>query len=113
MARGAGTGVAGAIVAGTRDDGVNREGSDGGSVAPPRAVALAPDLDRPIGAWNDTDLNGWMASSRPGPSRDGPPSLVALVSEGGRVRPWRFPVDPATGRPAGAPERLIDGDVAA
>ena len=25
----------------------------------------------PIGAWNDTDLNGWMASSRPGPCWDG------------------------------------------
>lgn len=113
VARGAGTGVAGTGVAGTRDDGLNRDGSDGGPVAPPRAVALAPDLDQPIGAWNDTDLNGWMASSRPGPSWDGPASLVALVSEGGRVRPWRFPVDPAIGRPAGAPERLVDGDMAA
>jgi dipeptidyl aminopeptidase/acylaminoacyl peptidase len=84
-----------------------------GPVAPPKAVALAPDLDRPIGAWNDTDLNGCMSSPRTGPTWDGPASLVALVSEAGRVRPWRFPVDPETGRPAGAPARLVDGDIAA
>jgi dipeptidyl aminopeptidase/acylaminoacyl peptidase len=54
-----------------------------------------------------------MASSRPGPCWDGPASLVALVSEGGRVRPWRFSLDPATGRPAGAPERLVGADIAA
>jgi dipeptidyl aminopeptidase/acylaminoacyl peptidase len=77
------------------------------------AVALAPHLDRPFGAWNDTDLNGWMTSPRTGPSWDGPASLVALVSEAGRVHPWRFPVDPETGLPAGAPARLVDGDVAA
>jgi dipeptidyl aminopeptidase/acylaminoacyl peptidase len=107
---GVGTGAdAGAVADADRGD----DGADRGPDTPPRAVALAPDLDRPIGAWNDTDLNGWMASARPGPSWDGPASLVALVSEGGRVRPWRFPVDPATGRPAGAPERLVDGDIAA
>jgi dipeptidyl aminopeptidase/acylaminoacyl peptidase len=88
-------------------------GRDGGPEAPRRAAALAPDLDRPIGAWNDTDLNGWMASSRPGPFWDGPSSLVALVSEGGRVRPWRFPVNPATGRAAGPPARLVEDEVAA
>jgi dipeptidyl aminopeptidase/acylaminoacyl peptidase len=80
---------------------------------PAPADALTPDLDLPIGAWNDTDLNGWMAASRPGPCWDGPASLVALVSEAGRVRPWRFPVDPATGRPAGRARRLVDGDIAA
>ncbi len=80
---------------------------------PAPAVALAPDLDRPIGAWNDTDLNGWMAASRPGPSWAGREGLVALVSEAGRVRPWRFPFDPPRGRAAGAPARLADGDVAA
>ncbi len=80
---------------------------------PALAVALAPDLDRPIGAWNDTDLNGWMVSSRPGPFWAAPDRLVALVSEAGRVRPWRFPFDPGSGRPAGAPERLTDADVAA
>ena len=54
-----------------------------------------------------------MAASRPGPCWSGPSELVALVSEAGRVHPWRFPVDPSTGRPAGRPERLVDGDVAA
>ena len=78
-----------------------------------RAVPLAPDLDRPIGAHNDTDLNGWMASSRPGPFWAAPESLVALVSEAGRVRPWRFPFDPASGSPAGPPGRLTDAEMAA
>jgi dipeptidyl aminopeptidase/acylaminoacyl peptidase len=116
VARGAGTGAG---AGGTGNDGNGPGDADRGDGAgqppdaPPRAVALAPDLDRPIGAWNDTDLNGWMAPSRPGPCWDGSSSLVALVSEGGRVRPWRFPVDPETGRPAGAPERLVDGDIAA
>ncbi len=32
---------------------------------PPRA--LAPDLDRPIGNWVDTDLNGWFVEGRHGP----------------------------------------------
>jgi dipeptidyl aminopeptidase/acylaminoacyl peptidase len=102
-----------------RDDGAgagSRAGEapgNGGPAGPARAVALAPDLDRPIGAWNDTDLNGWMAAARPGPCWDGPASLVALVSEGGRVRPWRFKLDPATGRPAGPAQRLVDGDIAA
>jgi dipeptidyl aminopeptidase/acylaminoacyl peptidase len=104
----------GIFVASAAPAGAIAEGAIGrGSEPPPRAVALAPDLDMPVGAWNDTDLNGWMAASRPGPCWDGTTSLVALVSEAGRVRPWRFPVDPATGRPAGHPRRLVDGDVAA
>ncbi len=86
-------------------------GADADARAP--AVALAPDLDRHLGAWNDTDLNGWMASSRPGPFWAAPDALVALVSDAGRVQPWRFPFDPASGHPAGAPGRLIDADVAA
>jgi dipeptidyl aminopeptidase/acylaminoacyl peptidase len=84
-----------------------------GAGAPAPAVALAPDLDRPIGAWNDTDLNGWMASSRPGPFWAGDDALVALVSERGRVRPWRFGLDLATGGPAGEPARLTDAEMAA
>ena len=84
---------------------------DAGAPAP--AVALAPDLDRPVGAWNDTDLNGWMAASRPGPCWDGSAALVALVSEAGRVRPWRFPFDPAAGGAAGEPRRLTHAEVAA
>ena len=76
------------------------------------AVALAPDLDRPIGAWLDTDLNGWMTSARCGPWWTGADALVALVTDAGRAVPWRFPVDPATGGPAGAPERLVAADAA-
>jgi dipeptidyl aminopeptidase/acylaminoacyl peptidase len=79
---------------------------------PGPGVALAPDLDRPIGAHNDTDLNGWMVSSRPGPFWAGPEALVALVSDAGRVRPWRFPFDPTAGLPAAAPARLTDSEMA-
>ena len=70
---------------------------------PAPAVALAPDLDRPIGAWNDTDLNGWMASSRPGPSWDGPDALVALVSEARARSAVALPGRPGDGRPPGEP----------
>lgn len=77
------------------------------------AAPLAPDLDRPIGNWADTDLTGWQAESRPGPAWDGPDSIVALVSDRGRCHPWRFRVDPATGRPNGDPERLAGGDIMA
>jgi dipeptidyl aminopeptidase/acylaminoacyl peptidase len=74
-------------------------------------VPLAPDLDRPIGNWADTDLAGWMAESRPGPIWDGDGSLVALVSDRGRTHPWRFPFDPETGAPGGDPARLATGDI--
>lgn len=75
------------------------------------AVALAPDVDRPIGNWADTDLTGWMAEARPGPLWSGSTAVVALVSDRGRTHPWRFSFDPATGRAAGEPERLAAGDV--
>ena len=77
------------------------------------AVALAPELDRPVGNWADTDLTGWMMDSRPGPAWDGPDAVVALVTDRGRTHPWRFPFDPASGRPAGTPVRLAQGDVMA
>ena len=77
------------------------------------AVALAPDLDRPVGNWADTDLTGWQGEQSPGPAWDGPDGVVALVSDRGRTHPWRFPVDPATGGPAGDPQRLAHGDVMA
>jgi len=80
---------------------------------PSPAIPLAPDLDLPLGDWNDTDLNGWMASSRPGPTWDGPGALVALVSTAGRVQPWRFGWDPDAGRSVGAPSRLTDAEIAA
>ena len=77
------------------------------------AVPLAPDLDRPVGNWADTDLTGWQAEQRPGPSWDGPGSIVALVTDRGRAHPWRFVLDPATGRAVGDPVRLAQGDVLA
>lgn len=76
------------------------------------AGALAPDLDRPVGQWADTDLTGWMVDSRPGPAWDGD-ALVALVTDRGRTHPWRFCVDPTSGQPIGEPERCAAGDVMA
>jgi dipeptidyl aminopeptidase/acylaminoacyl peptidase len=76
------------------------------------AVALAPELDRPVGVWIDTDLHGWMTEARPGPFWDGPDGIVALVSDRGRAHPWRFPVDPESGGPAGDPAPLVAGDAA-
>jgi dipeptidyl aminopeptidase/acylaminoacyl peptidase len=73
---------------------------------------LAPDLDRPVGSWVDTDLHGWQASSRGGPFWAGDDSLVALVSDRGRCLAWRFTLDPSTGRGAGAPQPLGAGDAA-
>ena len=78
-----------------------------------RAVALAPDLDRPVGNWADTDLTGWMMDSRPGPAWDSGGAVVALVTDHGRTHPWRFPFDPSSGRPAGDPVRLAEGDAMA
>jgi dipeptidyl aminopeptidase/acylaminoacyl peptidase len=78
------------------------------------AVVLDPTLERPIGDWADGDLTGWQADGRPGPWWDGDGrGIVALVTDRGRTVPWRFPVDPATGRGAGAPRRLARGDVRA
>jgi len=78
-----------------------------------RAVALAPDLDRPVGNWADSDLTGWMTNSHPGPAWDGVDAVVALVTDRGRTHPWRFPIDPTSGRPAGDPMPLGMGDVMA
>lgn len=78
-----------------------------GSAAP---VALAPDLDRPVGHWVDTDLNGWMSAARPGPVWATPDTIVAAVSDRGRSVPWSFPVDPATACPTGTPHPLLVAD---
>jgi dipeptidyl aminopeptidase/acylaminoacyl peptidase len=79
-----------------------------GSVPP---VTLAPDLDRPVGDWADGDLTGWQAEPRLRPCWDpAGDGIVALVTDRGRTHPWRFPVDPATGGPAGDPVRLAHGD---
>jgi dipeptidyl aminopeptidase/acylaminoacyl peptidase len=77
------------------------------------AWPLAPDLDRPIGNWVDTDLQGWTASSRVTPCWLGSKSIVALVSDRGRSTPWVFTVDPSTGRPTKAPKPIAAGDLAA
>lgn len=76
------------------------------------AVALAPELDRPVGSWADSDLMGWFTEARGGPTWTEDGDVIALVSDRGRVHPWRFPVDPASGGPAGDPVRLAAGDVA-
>ena len=74
------------------------------------AAALAPALDRPVGALQDTDLNGWSSDSRPGPAWDGPGRIVALVTDRGRAVPWAFPVEPATGLAAGEPAPVTRRD---
>lgn len=75
---------------------------------PPRA--LASDLDRPIGQWADTDLTGWMVSSRSGPFWPAPERIVATVTDRGRAHPVAFelpdgPTGPVTRR------RLAAGDI--
>lgn len=74
-------------------------------------IRLAPDLDRPIGAWLDTDLNGWMASSTDGPLWAEAGTIVALVSDRGRSVPWRFPVRD-NGAAAAKPAPLSQEDAA-
>ncbi|MEO8273739.1 MAG: prolyl oligopeptidase family serine peptidase, partial [Chloroflexota bacterium] len=83
--------------------------SDGSAVPWP----LAPDLDRPVGNWVDTDLHGWTSSSRPGPAWLDDRTVIAIVSDRGRAAPWSFPIDPSTGRGSGSPAPLATGDVAA
>src|SRR5215212_2137378 len=75
------------------------------------AVALAPKLDRPVGSWNDTDLHGWMASSRTTPCWVDDRTVVAVITNRGRSLPYRFSVDPASGRPIGDPLPLTDADM--
>ncbi len=75
-----------------------------------RPWPLSPDLDRPVGNWADTDLTGWMVDQRPGPVWAAPGEIVALLTDRGRTQPWRFPVDAATGRPAGDPHPSAHGD---
>ncbi len=73
-------------------------------------VALAPELDRPIGDWVDTDLEGWMTAARAGPFWPLRDRIVAAVSDRGRSAPWAFPIDGA-GHSSGTPRRLAAGDV--
>ena len=77
-----------------------------------RPVALAPALDRPIGQWLDTDLQGWQVSSVSGPYWAGNDGLITLVSDQGVCVPWRFELDPRTGRGSAGPYPLATGDAA-
>ena len=72
---------------------------------------LAPALDRPMGAWNDTDMHGWMASSRVTPVWVADDTIVATVTERGRATPFRYTIDPSTGRPKGEPVALGNGTI--
>jgi dipeptidyl aminopeptidase/acylaminoacyl peptidase len=60
--------------------------------------ALDPELDRPIGNWTDTDLNGWMVDGRHGPAWLDDRRLVATVSDRGRSHPHVYTIDSKTGR---------------
>ena len=60
--------------------------------------ALDPDLDRPIGNWTDTDLNGWMVDGRHGPAWIDGRRIVATVSDRGRSHPHVYTIDSKTGR---------------
>jgi dipeptidyl aminopeptidase/acylaminoacyl peptidase len=72
---------------------------------------LAPGLDLPVGTWNDTDMHGWVASSRTTPVWVDDETIVTVVTDRGRAKPWRYPVDPATGRAAAAPSPLTDDEI--
>jgi dipeptidyl aminopeptidase/acylaminoacyl peptidase len=59
---------------------------------------LDPELDRAIGNWTDSDLNGWMVSGRHGPAWADDRRLVATVSDRGRSHPHVYTIDSKTGR---------------
>ncbi|HET9680396.1 MAG TPA: hypothetical protein VFP19_00035, partial [Candidatus Limnocylindrales bacterium] len=81
-----------------------------GGGAPPQVIA--PELDRPFGAWIDTDLFGWTAPSRTTPAWAGPTTIVAVVGDRGQALPWRFEIDPMTGGAVGRPGPMLAGEVA-
>ena len=81
--------------------------ADGSAPARP----LAPTLDRPVGTWNDTDMHGWVASSRTTPVWVDDATIVAVVTDRGRATPWRFPLEPSTGRAAGDPASLAPSGI--
>jgi dipeptidyl aminopeptidase/acylaminoacyl peptidase len=51
---------------------------------------VAPDLDRPVGNWTDSDLTGWFVYGRHGPVWAGDDRIVATISDRGRSHPWLF-----------------------
>lgn len=64
--------------------------------------ALSAELDRPLGNWTDTDLHGWMATSRTGPAWLDESTIVAVLTDRGRSLPERWVVEPTSGT-------LVDG----
>ncbi len=79
--------------------------ADGSGATEP--IDLAPDLDRPIGNWVDSDMTGWMVSGRHGPWWADPTTIIATVSDRGRSHVRRFRFDGASGRPV-TPPLLVD-----
>ncbi|HJP88599.1 MAG TPA: prolyl oligopeptidase family serine peptidase [Candidatus Limnocylindrales bacterium] len=75
------------------------------------AWPLAPALERPVGTWNDTDMHGWVASSRSTPIWIDDATIVVTVTDRGRAKPWRYRIDPATGKSTAAPEPLTTDDI--
>jgi dipeptidyl aminopeptidase/acylaminoacyl peptidase len=69
---------------------------------------VAPELDRPLGNWTDTDLTGWFVYGRHGPVWLDDRRIVATISDRGRSHPWLFTLD----RVGAISERrpLTDGD---
>jgi dipeptidyl aminopeptidase/acylaminoacyl peptidase len=83
--------------------------ADGSAAATP--VDAAPGLDRPIGNWVDSDLTGWMVSGRHGPWWLDERTIVGVVSDRGRSRPYGFRIDPSAGVSIDR-RALVDGDIA-
>ena len=73
------------------------------ATGPAAPCTLAPDLDRPVGNWCDTDLHGWTVSSRIGPAWLDDRTIVATVTDRGRSLPRRWTIDPDSGRPIQGP----------
>lgn len=74
---------------------------------------LAPELDRPIGKWVDSDLHGWTAYSRTPPVWLDDRTVVAIVSDRAMAPPFRYSLDPTSGKPTGRPEAMVDGSITA
>ena len=60
-------------------------------------VELSAHLDRPIGAWCDTDLHGWMVHGRTGPTWLDERTIVAAITDRGRSLPECWTIDGSTG----------------
>ena len=69
-------------------------------------VTLAPELDRPIGNWADTDLNGWMVAGRYGPTWVDDSTIVASLTDRGRCLPERWVIDRRTGDVVESPQSI-------